>query len=133
MKNSINDTILELKLKNFAVGNDLVFLPDFSMSFSELFKRKVYTQNEIEYCEQFDDALLRFASTWAAKEAVYKAVKQLYDRPLAFKNIEITRSKIAGIPSVIIPEFFSDLEISLSITHDGDYVFAIAIANRKYD
>ena len=133
MKNSINNTILELKLQNFAVGNDLVFLPDFSMSFSELFKGKVYTVNEVEYCEQFDDPVLRYASTWAAKEAVYKAVKQIYDQPLAFKNIEITRSKIAGIPHVKIPDYFSDLEISLSITHDGDYAFAIAIVKRKYD
>ena len=133
MKNSINNTILELKLQNFAVGNDLVFLPDFSMSFSELFKGKVYTVNEVEYCEQFDDPVLRYASTWAAKEAVYKAVKQIYDQPLAFKNIEITRSKIAGIPHVKIPDYFSELEISLSITHDGDYAFAIAIVKRKYD
>ena len=133
MKNSINNTILELKLQNFAVGNDLVFLPDFSMSFSELFKGKVYTVNEVEYCEQFDNPVLRYASTWAAKEAVYKAVKQLYDQPLAFKNIEITRSKIAGIPHVKIPDYFSDLELSLSITHDGDYTFAIAIVKRKYD
>ena len=133
MKNSINNTILELKLQNFAVGNDIVFLPEFSMSFSELFKGKVYTVNEVEYCEQFDDPILRYASTWAAKEAVYKAVKQLYDQPLAFKNIEIIRSKIAGIPHVKIPDYFSDLEISLSITHDGDYTFAIAIVKRKYD
>jgi len=133
MKNSINNTILELKLQNFAVGNDIVFLPDFSMSFSELFKGKVYTVNEVEYCEQFDNPVLRYASTWAAKEAVYKAVKQIYDQPLAFKNIEITRSKIAGIPHVKIPDYFSDLEISLSITHDGDYTFAIAIVKRKYD
>lgn len=133
MKNSISNTILELKLQDFAVGNDIVFVPDFSISFSELFKNKVYTLNEVEYCEQFDEPLLRFASTWAAKEAVYKAVKQLIDRPLAFRNIEIIRSKIAGIPRVIIPEYFSDLEISLSITHDGDYTFAIAIVKRRYD
>lgn len=133
MRNNINDTILELKLQNFAVGNDLVFLPDFIISFTELFQKKVYTTDEIEYCERFDRPLLRYASTWAAKEAVYKAVKQLYQQPLAFKNIEIIRSKIAGIPRVNLPEYFSDLEISLSITHDGDYASAIAIAKKRYD
>jgi holo-[acyl-carrier protein] synthase len=133
MKNYINDTILELKLQDFGVGNDIVFLPDFSASFNELFQRKVYTENEIGYCERFDQPLLRYASTWAAKEAVYKAVKQLYNQPLSFKNIEIMRSKIAGIPRVNLPDNFSDLEISLSITHDGDYACAIAIAKTKYD
>jgi len=133
MKNSINGTITELNLQDFAVGNDLVFLSDFSISFSEFFKEKVYTLNEIEYCERFDVPILRYASTWAAKEAVYKAIKQVYNRPLAFKNIEITRTKVAGVPRVKLPEYFSDLVISLSITHDGDYIFAIAIAKRKYD
>lgn len=133
MKNSINDSVLALALQDFAVGNDLVFLPDFLKSFNELFKGKVYTLNELEYCEQFDQAILRYASTWAAKEAVYKAVKQLYIKPLAFKNIEIARSKIAGIPQVNLPEDYSDLEISLSITHDGDYASAIAIVKRKND
>ena len=133
MRNSINDSVLDLALQDFAVGNDLVFLPDFSHSFNELFKSKVYTLNEIGYCDQFDQPILRYASTWAAKEAVYKAVKQLDNQPLAFKNIAITRSKIAGIPQVTLPEEYSVLEISLSITHDGDYAFAIAIIKRKHD
>ncbi len=133
MKNNINDTILELKLQDFAVGNDLVFLPDFKASFTDLFQKKVYTSKEVEYCEHFDQPLLRYASTWAAKEAVYKAVKQLYQHPLGVKNIEITRAKIAGIPKVTLPQGFPDLEISLSITHDGDYASAIAIARKRYD
>ena len=133
MRNNINDTILELKLQDFAVGNDIVFLPDFKASFTEVFQKKVYTLNEIGYCERFDQPLLRYASTWAAKEAVYKAVKQIIQQPLAFNNIEITRSKIAGIPRVTLPQDFPDLEISLSITHDGDYAFAIAIVKKRYD
>ncbi len=133
MKNNLSDTISELKLQDFAVGNDIVFLPDFNASFNELFQRKVYTPDEIEYCERFDQPLLRYASTWAAKEAVYKAVKQLYPQALAFKNIEIIRSRIAGIPRVSLPGDLADLEISLSITHDGDYACAIAIVKKRYD
>ena len=133
MKNDLSNIISELNLQDFAVGNDIVFLPDFNSSFNALFQKKVYTQSEIEYCELFDLPLLRFASTWAAKEAVYKAVKQVNRQPLAFKNIEIIRSKIAGIPRVTLPEDFSDLEISLSITHDGDYACAIAIVKKRYD
>jgi len=125
--------VSELNLRDFAVGNDTVFLPDFIASFNLLFKNKVYTTDEVAYCELFDQPLLRFASTWAAKEAVYKAVKQLIQKRLGFRNIRITRSKIGGIPTVCLPTDFADLEISLSITHDGDYVWAIAIARRKYD
>ena len=120
----ISETI---DVKDFAVGNDLVFLSDFEHSFNDLFKNKVYTHNEVEYCDQFDKPLLRYASTWAAKEAVYKAVKQIHPEALAFKKIEILRSKPAGIPTVNLPEYLGHLNISLSVSHDGDYVWAIAI------
>jgi phosphopantetheine--protein transferase-like protein len=112
-----------------AIGNDLVFLPDFRLSCTDLFKSKVYTGHELAYCQLFDDALLRYASTWAAKEAVYKAVKQLDDSTLAWRDIEIRRDKIGGRPRVVLhskPEFPA---VSLTIAHDGDYVWAAAFIN----
>lgn len=111
----------------FAIGNDVVFIPNFKQSFTPLFKKKVYTDKEIAYCAQFDDSLLRYASTWAAKEAVYKAIKQIESKPISFKKIEILREKIGGKPSVNLPKLYFDFKISLSLTHDGDYVWAVAI------
>ncbi len=116
--------------KNFAVGNDIVFIPDFDKSLNPLFKTKVYTANEMAYCEQFDNKLLRYASTWAAKEAVYKAVKQLNSAALPWNKIEISRDKIAGKPSVTLHSDQQALTISLSISHDGDYVWAVAIVEK---
>ncbi len=115
--------------KDFAMGNDLVFIPEFTNSFNSLFQQKVYTQAEIAYCEQFNQRLLRYASTWAAKEAVYKALKQI-NITISFKNIEITRTKIAGIPGVNLPEELANLKISLSISHDGDYAWSVAIIKK---
>ncbi|MDP9047767.1 MAG: holo-ACP synthase [Bacteroidota bacterium] len=112
--------------EKFAVGNDLVFIPNFKISLTGFFKKKVYTSNEIAYCDLFDDALLRYASTWAAKEAVYKAVKQLDSAPVSWKKIEITREKTAGKPFVIFHQNPDKFQISLSISHDGDYVWAVA-------
>jgi len=133
MKIHIDKAIMDLSLHEFAVGNDLVYLPDFVSSCTDLFKTKVFTSHEIEYCNSFDQPMLRYASTWAAKEAVYKAVKQLYKQALPFKKIEVLRSKIAGIPKINLPANLSELDISLSITHDGDYAFAIAIVKKTYD
>ena len=116
---------------DFAVGNDVVFLPSFKQSFNPLFQKKVYTAQEIAYCEKFDQPLLRYASTWAAKEAVYKAVKQLEQKPISFKKIEISREKIGGKPGVCLPQFYDFLTISLSISHDEDYVWAVAIAKAQ--
>lgn len=116
--------------KNLTVGNDIVFIPDFEKSFNQLFKNKVYTVDEIAYCELFDNSMLRYASTWAAKEAVYKAAKQLNDASLPFKKIEICRDKIAGKPSVTLHNNQKPISISLSISHDGDYVWAVAIVEK---
>jgi len=111
----------------FVIGNDLVFIPNFKLSFDDLFKKKVYTPGEIAYCDQFADPILRYASTWAAKEAVYKAIKQLDESPLGPKSIEISRQKNAGIPSAIIHKPHAVYKISLTISHDGEYVWAIAL------
>jgi len=131
MKDKIDKAISEAIItKKFAVGNDLVFIPNFKNSLTPEFKNKVYTPNEVAYCEQFDDSLLRYASTWAAKEAVYKAIKQLSTDVLGWNKIEITREKIAGKPGVILHQYPDQYQISLTIAHDGDYVWAIAVIEK---
>ena len=129
MKTKVLNSIAELTtLRNYAIGNDLVFIPNFKHSLTPLFKNKVYTPQEIAYCDLFDDSLLRYASTWAAKEAVYKAFKQLDSSPLNWKKIEILRDKIAGKPTVTIHlPAGKPANISLTLSHDGDYAWAMVI------
>lgn len=129
MKTKVLNSIDQLTtIGKYAIGNDLVFIPDFKHSLTDQFKNKVYTEAEIAYCNLFDDSLLRYASTWAAKEAVYKAVKQLDNSPLSWKKIEISRNKVAGKPTVIIHQpAFKPANISLTLSHDGDYAWAIAM------
>ena len=117
--------------KKCAIGNDLVFIPNFQLSFTGPFKNKAYTAAEMAYCDQFSDSLLRYASTWAAKEAVYKAIKQVDKSTLGWKKIEILRDKPAGQPYVIIHKESFTFKISLTISHDGDYVWAIAFIDTK--
>lgn len=128
MNNKLLQSIKDLALdQKFAVGNDLVFLPDFTASFNELFKKKIYTQEEIAYCDQFDDAMLRYASTWAAKEAVYKAIKQIDTASFPFKKIEILREKPQSRPYVILHKNPNKFNISLTVSHDGEYIWALAV------
>jgi holo-[acyl-carrier protein] synthase len=117
---------------NIKLGNDVIFLPAFRDSLNAGFIRRVYRQEEIDYCEQFPDPALRYASTFAAKEAVYKAMKQ-WDNALLlpWKKIMISRSKIAGQPTVeLLTSLPMGMDFSLSITHDGDYVWAAAVCER---
>jgi len=132
MENEILKTLDEFAAaKNFAVGNDLVFITDFNASFNDLFRNKVYTSAEIAYCEQFECSILRYASTWAAKEAVYKAIKQIDKSTLGWKKIEIIRDKPVGVPYVIIHKESFNFKVSLTISHDGNYVWAIAFIDTK--
>ena len=130
MENQIERSVeLATAGKKFAIGNDLVFIPNFELSFTEPFKNKAYTPAEVAYCDQFSDSLLHYASTWAAKEAVYKALKQVGDDTLGWKKIEIIRKKNAGEPQVFLHSHSSNFKISLTISHDGDYVWAIALVD----
>ncbi|MGZ3873012.1 MAG: holo-ACP synthase [Mucilaginibacter sp.] len=127
MENEILKAIEELVPgQRFSAGNDIVFIPDFEKSFTPSFKNKVYTEREIAYCDQFENSLLRYASTWAAKEAVYKAIKQTDPSALGPKKIEILRDKPVGRPIAIVHRENIKFDIGLSISHDGDYAWAIA-------
>jgi holo-[acyl-carrier protein] synthase len=111
------------------LGNDIIYLPGFRESLNTSFIRRVYCEAEKEYCEQFNDPVLRYASTFAAKEAVYKAVKQ-WDNSLLlpWKKIIISRTKASGQPTVAITlDACKALQFSLTISHDGDYVWASVI------
>lgn len=116
-----------------AVGNDIVHLPTFDLSFTPQFIRRGYTPGEIAYCEQFSDSRLRYASTWAAKEAVYKVMKQVAPaQKLWWSSIEIQRSRPQGKPTVSIKKLQFQPDISLTISHDGDYVWALALCVTPY-
>jgi holo-[acyl-carrier protein] synthase len=116
------------------VGNDVVSLSNFVLTCSPEFLKRSYTESELAYCEQFAEPLLRYASTWAGKEAVYKALKQAqahltWDKwRLWWRDIEILRDKVAGKPTVKIHKPLpTPLHISLSISHDADIVWAVAL------
>lgn len=114
--------------KSIVAGNDIIHLPAFIKSCTQQFIKRVFTVDELSYCSKFTDPFLRYASTWAAKESVYKAIKQTDENiKIWWKDIEILRANPAGKPIVQIRKLKVPLEFSLTISHDGDYVWAIAI------
>lgn len=124
---TILKTLSDIPVGIRGIGNDLVFLPQFQQSLHPTFIKRAFTVQEREYCEQFENPTIRYASTWAGKEAVYKAVKQYDDLiKLWWRDIEILRNKPQGKPTVIIKKLPS-IKISLTLTHDGDYAWALAV------
>ena len=88
------------------------------------FLNRIFTEEEIEYCESKSNPAMHFAGRFAGKEAIKKAVlsSELLDR-ISMKDIKII--SVNNIPKVSIK--LLDNYINLSISHINDFATATAI------
>lgn len=89
----------------------------------ETFYRKIFTKEEIKYCLNKAEPYQHFAARFAAKEAVIKTIS----KKINIKDIEIYHKN--SKPHVKIKD--QELEIQLSISHDGDYAIAFALSQNE--
>lgn len=115
----------------FKIGNDIIEtsrIENLCKKYSDRFKKRVFTENEINYCEsKGKNKYQSYAARFCAKEAVFKAVsdglKNKYD--INWTDIEILNND-NGKPIVNINlDFIKDIEISLS--HVKEYAIATVI------
>ena len=96
------------------------------------FLNRIYTQNEIEYCESKKSQKYQsFAARFAAKEAIYKALSKYINFEYTWKDFEILNDE-KGKPFVKLNfkiDYLEDLEISLS--HCKEYAVANVVAIYK--
>ena len=97
------------------------------------FKGRVYTENEIKYCEDKNmQKYQSYSGRFAAKEAIFKALTDIIENKYKIKwtDFEILNDK-SGKPYVNInAENIKKLEIKnieLSISHCKEYVTAVCI------
>jgi len=100
----------------------------------ELFLRRVFTEQEVRYCQARRRAMEHFAGRWAAKEAILKALGTGWTRGLDWTDMDI-RPDPAGRPHVHLGGGVRDLaeslhvgKILLSISHCRAYATAYALA-----
>jgi holo-[acyl-carrier protein] synthase len=100
----------------------------------ELFINRVYTMNEIRFCQTRRHATQEFAGRWAAKEAVLQLLGARPKPGLTYRDIEL-RNDSRGKPTVRLRGGFRDLvvsqgiqEILVSIAHSRMHAVAHAIA-----
>ena len=118
----------------------------------EIFLNRIYTKNEIDYCEsKGSNKYQNYAGRFAAKESIFKAVRaflhtypgtiprhdgstddlEIMDMPLKFKDIEISNME-GGEPFVLfrnvptIPYTNENTDIHISISHIKEYAIAFA-------
>ncbi|HHV58825.1 MAG TPA: holo-ACP synthase [Clostridiaceae bacterium] len=98
------------------------------------FKSRVFTENEILYCESKSKSKYKsYAARFAAKEAVSKALGTGIAEGVALKDIEVINDD-RGKPYVKLSgkarELFDSISgagISLSLSHSDNYAVAFAI------
>jgi holo-[acyl-carrier protein] synthase len=102
----------------------------------ELFLGRVYTEREIRFCRSRRRATEHFASRWAAKEAVFKAMGRPWRKGMEWIDLEV-RQEVGSAVTVHLCGAARDLaqslqvsDIFLSIAHCRAYATAHAVAVR---
>ena len=100
----------------------------------ELFINRVYTSEEIQYCQSRKQATQHFTGRWAAKESVLKALGTGWVRGISWRDIEI-RNEPSGKPIVAVrggaKEVVEQLGITkllVTISHCRTHATAYAVA-----
>ena len=97
------------------------------------FVRRVYTEAEAAYCEQFKNKYERYAGRFAAKEAAMKALGTGWSRGVRWVDVEVMRQR-GGRPTLVlhgearkIADRLGVKHIAISITHTAEQAFAQVI------
>lgn len=119
-----------------AIGIDLIEIARVQEVFArrgERFRKRVFTDSEIEYCERRASKMASYAARFAAKEAAMKALGTGWAEGIAWRDIEII-SATSGRPSIELSgralERMRELGATrahLSLTHTNDLAMAEVI------
>jgi len=82
----------------------------------ETILRRIYTQKERAYCEQFKNKYERFAGRFAAKEAAMKALGTGWRRGVRWVDLEIVR-EMSGRPTLALAGEAAKIAAQLGVKH----------------
>lgn len=85
-----------------AIGIDIIEIARIEEVFSrqgERFRRRVFTEGEIDYCERRASRMSSYAARFAAKEAAMKALGTGWSDGVRWRDIEVVRGE-TGAPAL---------------------------------
>lgn len=116
------------------IGIDMVDLREFRGICEGAFKRRAFTAAELAQAEGRRDPVEYLAGRFACKEAVFKALAPLTREGFDLRAVE-TLDAATGQPEVTLEGRLAPVlaetgvsSVLVSITNEGDYVSAIALA-----
>jgi holo-[acyl-carrier protein] synthase len=100
----------------------------------EIFLNRVYTDDEIRYCQRRKEYTQHYAGRWAAKEAVMKTLGTGFSRGVGWRDIEVCTNN-SGRPSIALRGGAREIarqagisEVLITISHCRAYATATAVA-----
>lgn len=100
-------------------GVDITEVPRIAAAiqrFGERFIRRIFTDNEIRYCESKQNKAERYAARFAAKEAALKAIGTGWRRGVAWTDVEVTRQP-GGRPTLAFHNVAGQFAAQLGVKH----------------
>ena len=126
-------------MKIFGIGTDIVNIKRIDNSLKKYgfgFKNRIFSKNEILYCERRKNSSAFYAKRFAAKEAFSKALGTGIRKGIELKNIEISNNSY-GKPTILLkgnlPKYLKKklknkkYDIHLSLSDDKPWAQATVI------
>jgi len=115
----------------YSVGTDIIEVERVKTlidKYGDKFLNKIFTSNEITYCESHKTPSIHFAGRFSVKESIKKAISSNHDiAKIKFNEISVINDK-NGRPYVDC-KFFPLDKIDVSISHTETHAISIAILN----
>ncbi|MEO0094110.1 MAG: holo-ACP synthase [candidate division WOR-3 bacterium] len=117
----------------FGIGIDLIEVNRIKSAlnkFPKRFRSRIFTKNEIAFCEKRSNPYLSYAARFAAKEAFAKALGTGLRGKISWQDIEVVDDELSK-PSLVITgkalKILGKRKVRLSLSHTEDYATAIVI------
>ena len=115
-------------------GTDIIEVERIKDSIEKLgdkFLNRVFTENEIAYCESKKaNKYEHYAARFAAKEAIFKAISPLLENKFSidWTDIEILNDNEGRPYAVLYKDNLKNINIDISLSHIKEYAVAMAVA-----
>ncbi len=121
----------------FGIGTDIVEISRIKKLFNnnKKFKKKIFSLNEIKYCETRVNKISSYSKRYAAKEAFSKALGTGISKGISFNEISVNNNR-KGAPSIALTGNTKTIvknltkgknQIYLSLSDEKKYALAIVV------
>lgn len=114
-------------IENFGIGIDISSIEKFRdkpFSKNESFYKKIFSEQEIQYCLKNKNHYEKFAGKFAIKEALIKSVTE------QIQFLDIETSYLNSKPIAKILNSKQNYKLLVSLSHDNDTAIAVVISEK---